>query len=186
MLILALSGAADVAALADARATGVLVRPDARDGGWLGAIPPDLALHAVLPNMAEFLRDAGERGFPAAALLRLRRASPAAWPALATAGMAHVADLARQDFRGIVPILTALERAGLPPAARRRLRSIALSSALTDLLLATGHAPALAHWIEFIHRSGIEAHLETNNLGHLLRRLTNWRITPDAVLGPLN
>src|SRR5262249_12703518 len=43
------------------------------------------------------------------------------------------------------------------------------------------------HVVQFVRRSiGVEAGLETLNLGHLLTRLAAWKIAPDFVIGPLN
>jgi len=187
-VIVAVSSERDVGILTrdSGRATGVLVRP-ARDTGWLADVPAHLPLDVILPNMPQFVRDASYRGFAGAAVLRLRHARLAGWPGLAVTGVTHLRDVARQDMRGVIPVLVELERASLPAAVRRRVRSITLSSMLTDLLLATGHARAVGHYVDFVRRRcRVEARLETNNIGQLLRRLPEWHVAPDAVLGPLN
>ena len=138
---------------------------------------------AVLPDLAQLLRDVAERGAFRAAGSRLAPGGfPACWR-LARTGLRHLADLGRQDFRGIVPVLIELERAR---AGRATLEGVALAAALTDLLLAAGHAECLAHLVSFLRRSGTRAGFETQNLGHLLPRLGSWGVAPDFVIGPLN
>jgi hypothetical protein len=188
-VIVAVSSAREVGILArdHGRASGALVRPSRDESGWLADVPSHLPLDVILPNMPQFVRDASYRGFAGAAVLRLQHARLAGWPALAITGVTHLRDVARQDMRGVIPILIELERASLPAAVRRRVRSITLSSMLTDLLLATGHARALGHYVDFVRRRcRVEARLETNNIGQLLRRLPEWHVAPDAVLGPVN
>jgi len=104
--------------------------------------------------------------------------------ALAVTVLRHLRDVARQDFRGIVPVMMALDRAGLGVG---RLQSVVLAAPLTDLLLAAGHGECLAHVATFVRRRmRAQSGLETLNLGHLLPRLANWGVTPDFVIGPLN
>jgi hypothetical protein len=138
---------------------------------------------AVLPDLAQLLRDVSERGAPRAAGSRLAAGGVTAGVRLAKTVLWHLMDVARQDFRGIVPVLIDLERGR---AGRGAPAGVALAAPLTDLLLAAGHAQCLAHVVAFLHRSGTRAGFETQNLGHLLTRLTTWGVVPDFVIGPMN
>lgn len=161
----------------------VLLRPSARARAMLAALPT-VPVVAVLPDMPQLLRDAAERGALRAALGRIASGGWRAWVRLAVTGLRHLRGIAGQDFRGIVPVLIELERAGLGDTA---LHGVALAAPLTDLLLAAGHGDCLAHVVAFLrHQVGTRAGFETLNLGHLLPRLAAWGVAPDFVIGPVN
>jgi hypothetical protein len=170
-----------VAALGD-EPGAVLVRPSAHTRALLAGLP-GVPVVAVLPDLAQLLRDVAERGAPRAAASRLAAGGIAGCWRLARTGLGHVRDVARQEFRGIVPVLIDLERAR---AGRARPEAVALAAPLTDLLLAAANAECLAHVVAFLRRSGVRAGFETQNLGHLLPRLASWGVEPDFVIGPLN
>jgi hypothetical protein len=192
--LVALDGAAEIAdpraaaqlvtrALAD-EPGAVLLRPSPRARAILAELPARVPVVAVLPDLPQLLRDAADRGAPRMALTRLAAGGIGAWARLAATALRHLRSLARQDFRGLVPVLIELERAGLGTAA---LQGVALAAPLTDLLLAAGHVDCLAHLVIFLRRQiGTQAGFETLNLGHLLPRLATWGIAPDFVIGPLN
>ena len=170
-------------ALAD-EAGAVLLRPSPRARAILAALPSRVPVVAVLPDLAQLLRDAADRGALRMALARLAAGGIGAWARVAATALRHLRSLAGQDFRGIVPVLIELERAGLGAAA---LQGVALAAPLTDLLLAAEHVDCLAHIVTFLRRqTGTQAGFETLNLGHLLPRLAAWGIAPDFVIGPFN
>jgi hypothetical protein len=139
---------------------------------------------AVVPDMAQLLRDVSERGPARAVLGRMAGGGVKAWWRLGVTGVRHVRGLAAQDFSGIVPVLIELERAGLE---RTNLVGVALAAPLTDLLMAAGHVACLSHVVHFVRaRLGTAAGFETHNLGHLLRRLEEWGAAADFVIGPFN
>ena len=162
----------------------LLLRSSPRARALLAALPRGVPAVAVLPDMAQLLRDASERGGMRAALDRLAGGGLSAWWRVAVTGLRHVRPLAAQDFMGIVPVLVELERTGL---GRASVQATALAAPLTDLLLAAGHVDCLTHFIHFVRdRVGTPAGFETMNLGHLLRRLAACGAAPDFVIGPLN
>jgi hypothetical protein len=160
----------------------VLVRPSARTRALLAALP-GIPVVAVLPDLAQLLRDVGEHGAPRAAASRVAAGGIAGFWRLARTGWRHVREVARQEFRGIVPVLIELERGS---SGRARPEAVALAAPLTDLLLAAENAECLTVVVSFLRRSGVRAGFETQNLGHLLPRLTSWGVEPDFVIGPLN
>lgn len=169
-------------ALAD-EGGAVLLRPSVRARGIVAAMP-GVPVVAVLPDMPQLLRDAAERGALHAAVRRLAGGGVRSWWRLAVTGLRQLPDIARQDFRGIVPVLIELERASLGATV---LHGVVLAAALTDLLLASGYGDCLAHVVSFLARQvGTRAGFETLNLGHLLPRLAAWGVAPDFVIGPLN
>ena len=178
----------DALARASAALGGVpgvaLVRPSTASREVLERMPPGVSLAAVLPDMARLAREVADRGAITAALGRLRRGGLGSSLRLADTVLRNFPAVARQDFRGIVLVLMALDRAGLGAAA---LQAVVLAAPLTDLLLAAGHGACLAHVVRFVRRRmGAQAGLETLNLGHLLPRLDAWGVAPDFVIGPLN
>lgn len=171
-----------VAAAVGGEPDGVLIRPSAGTRAALGDLA-GMPVVAVLPDLAQLLRDVAERGAPRAAGSRLAAGGiPGCWRLVRTS-LRHLADLARYDFRGIVPVLIELERGR---AGRSTPHGVALAAPLTDLLLAAGYAECLAHLVSFLRSSGTRAGFETQNLGHLLPRLASWGVAPDFVIGPLN
>jgi hypothetical protein len=173
-----------VAAALESEPGAVVLRPSPYARALVARLPVGVARVAVLPDMPQLLRDAAERGAARAVLGRAAAGGAAAWPRLVRTALGHLADLARQDFRGIVPLLIELDRAGLGTAA---LHGVAVAAPLTDLLLAAGHRHCLAHVVEYLRRRvGAAAGFETLNLGHLLPRLAAWEIAADFVIGPLN
>jgi hypothetical protein len=162
----------------------VLLRSSPRARAILAALPRGVPAVAVLPDMAQLLRDASERGPIRAALERLAGGGLAAWWHVGTTGLRHVRMLGARDFTGIVPLLVELER---PAFAGAALQAVALAAPLTDLLLAAGHVDCLTHFLYFVRdRLGTPAGYETLNLGHLLRRLAACGAAPDFVIGPVN
>ena len=170
------------AAACQAEPGAVLVRPTARTPALLAGLP-SLPVVAVLPDLPQLLRDVAERGAPCAAGSRLAAGGLAACWRLARTGLRHLPDIARKDFRGIVPVLIELERAR---AGQNAPQGVALAAPVTDLLLSAGHADCLGHVVSFLRRSGTRAGFETQNLGHLLTRLASWGVAPDFVIGPMN
>ena len=88
----------------------VLVRPAARTRALLAGLP-GVPVVAVLPDLAQLLRDVGERGAPRAAASRLAAGGIAGLWRLSRTVLRPVLDVARQDFRGLVPVLLEPERA---------------------------------------------------------------------------
>lgn len=162
----------------------VLLRPSPATAAIVAQLPAGVALAAVVPDLPQLAREVGEQGAVRAALARFRRGGLASSVALAVTVLRHLRDVARQDFRGIVPVMMALDRAGLGVGS---LQAVVLAAPLTDLLLAAGHGACLAHVTDFVRRRmGAQSGLETLNLGHLLPRLADWGVAPDFVIGPLN
>jgi hypothetical protein len=168
----------------EAGADGVLLAPTAESRAAAAAMGGALPVYAHVPNVPEFVRDSTELGLPGTALKRLRGAPPATFLRLGLTGMSHATGVLKGDFLGMVPIMLELEVASL---GARNLRGVVLSATLTDMVLAGGHRALFAHLVPFIRaRFGALAGFETHNLGHLLRRLREWGVQPDLVVGPLN
>jgi hypothetical protein len=178
------TAAARAAAALAAEPGAVLVRSSPRARAVLAALPPHVPVVAVVPDMAQLLRDASERGAVRAARERLAGGGLGAWWRVGVAGLRHLRYLSAQDFTGIVPVLVELERTGVGAAS---LQAVALAAPLTDLLLAAAHVDCLTHFLHFVRDTvGTPAGFETQNLGHLLRRLAACGTVPDFVIGPLN
>ncbi len=162
----------------------VLLRSSPRARAILAELPAGVPAVAVLPDMAQLLRDASERGGVRAARERLAGGGLSAWRRVGVTGLRHLRYLAARDFTGIVPVLIELERTGLGAAS---LQGVALAAPLTDVLLAVGHVDCLTHMLHFVRdQVGTVAGFETLNLGHLLRRLAACGAAPDFVIGPVN
>jgi len=171
-----------IAAAVGEEPDAVLIRPSVRAQAVLAQLP-DMSVVAVLPDLAQLLREVADRGAPRTVGSRLAAGGiPACWR-LARTGLRHLRDLMRQDFRGIVPVLIDLERAR---AGHGTPEGVALAAPLTDLLLAAGYAECFAHLVSFLRESGTRAGFETQNLGQLLASLASWDVAPDFVIGPLN
>jgi len=167
-----------------AGADGVLVSPSARLQAALAELKESVPVFALLPNVPEYVRDSSDVGLVGAALKRVRRAGPVTLARLGLTGLTHAFGVLASDFTGMVPLLLELEAASL---GARRLRGVVLAAALTDLALAGRHRRFFEHYTTFVRgRFGVQAGLETHNLGHLLAALREWGVRPDFVVGPVN
>lgn len=178
------AAAALVATALAAEPGAVLLRSSPRARAILAGLPRGTPAIAVLPDMAQLLRDISDRGPARAALERLSGGGLPAWWRVGTTALRHLRQVAAQDLTGIAPVLIELERSGLAHAS---VRGVALAAPMTDLLLATGHGECLRHTMTFLRtRTGLAAGFETLNLGHLLHRLRRWNVAADFVVGPFN
>ena len=172
-----------VAAL-DAGAQGVLTAPSPVTRAALTAAGRPIPTWALLPNVPAYVRDSSEAGLVGAAMKRVKGASPATLMRLGLTGMSHALGVVGGDFAAMAPLLLELESAAL---AAPRLEGVVLAAPITDIALAGRNRRFFAHLTEFIRgRFGASAGFETHNIGHLLRALREWGITPDLVVGPLN
>jgi hypothetical protein len=167
-----------------AGAGGVVVTPSSEARAALAAEGAEVPAWALVPNVPAYVRDASDFGLVGAALRRVRGASPATLVRLGMTGVTHAAGVLASDLAGLVPVLLELECASL---SARRLEAVILASTLTDLALAGEHRGFFDHYVRFVRsRFRVRAGFETHNLGTLLRRLREWGIAPDCVIGPVN
>jgi hypothetical protein len=168
----------------DAGADGLLATPSAPLAAALQELETRVPIYALLPNVHQYVRDSSDLGLIGAAMKRVRRAGPLALLRLGLTGLWHALPVLRNDFAGMVPMLLELEYASL---GRCDLQGVVLAAPITDLALAGGHHHFFAHYVKFVHgRFKARAGFETHNLGHLLERLREWKVTPDLVVGPVN
>ena len=166
-----------------AGAEGVLVSPSRPLRAALAELKQPVPIYALLPNMPEYVRDSSDLGLVGAALKRLKRASPLTLARLGLTGLTHSLAVLKSDLTGMVPLLLELEAAALGAAD---LRAVVLAAPLTDLALAGRHRAFFEHYCGFVRSRFGAAGFETHNLGHLLRRLREWGVRPDLVVGPVN
>lgn len=170
----------------EAKASAILLSPSDSVLRVLAGSPsaslPEVV--AVVPNMAEYVRDASDHGLMGAALVRLRRADRPALARVAWVSLTSVLGLVVQDVKTMLRLLLELELASL---RRFRPKRIVLAAGLTDLALAAGNRAFFDAFCLHVRRfHGAEPCVETQNLGHLLRRFREWGPAIAAVLAPLN
>jgi hypothetical protein len=136
----------------------------------------NVPMHVVIPALTEHERHGLEPGIEP--LLARRRRS-----GLGLASLSGSAAFGRGDLIARLPVLIESELARVPP---RDVRGLVLDAWLTDLALAAGHQRFFESWGRIAHRFRAMAGLETHNLGLLLRRLREWKVQPDYVVGPIN
>jgi hypothetical protein len=102
---------------------------------------------------------------------------------LGLAALSGSAAFGRGDLVARLPVLIESELARVPP---RDVKGLVLDAWLTDLALAASHRRFFESWPKIARRFRAMAGLETHNLGLLLRRLREWNVRPDYVVGPLN
>jgi hypothetical protein len=163
---------------------GVLASPSTEMRSALDGARDGLPVYALLPNVPAYVRDSSEAGLIGAALKRVQGAPPGVLVRLGMTGMTHALGVLASDFASLLPLLLELEAAALGP---RPLAGVLVAAPITDLALAGGNARFFVHLVAFIRgRWGAQAGFETHNLGHLLRRLREWGVKPDLVVGPVN
>lgn len=167
-----------------AGADGVLVSPSQALRLALAELKQSIPIYALLPNVPEYVRDSSDVGLVGAAMKRVKRASPGTLIRLGLTGMSHAMGVLASDFAAMMPILLELEAASL---GAKDLRGVVIAAPITDLALAGKHRGFFDHLVRFIHgRFHAQAGFETHNLGHLLRMLREWGVSPDLVVGPVN
>lgn len=134
-------------------------------------------VHVVVPALSEHERYQLEPGIEP--LLARRRRSR-----LGLAALSGSTPFGRGDLLARLPLLIESEISRIPP---RDVRGLVLDAWLTDVALAASHRRFFESYPKMAHRArGAQAGLETHNLGLLLRRLREWNVAPDFVIGPLN
>lgn len=168
----------------DAGADGILASPSLVTRAALTAAGRPIPTWALLPNVPAYVRDMSEAGLVGAAVKRVQGASPATLARVGLTGVQHALGVVGGDFASMVPLLLELEAAALGAA---RLEGVVIAAPITDVALAGRNRHFFAHLTAFIRaRFGGKAGFETHNLGHLLRRLREWGVEPDLVIGPVN
>ena len=168
----------------DAGAEGVLAGPSPALSAALAELKRPVPIFALLPGIPDFERH--ELGLGAEDLLerRWRRAALPLRMRLSLESLMRIPPPGHGDFVSRVPVLLELEAAALRV---RDLRAVILSAPLTDLALAAGNRrffQRLTRSMRRRFRAG--AGFESRTLGPLLRRLREWEVRPDLVLGPVN
>ncbi len=168
-----------------AGASAVLVAPgEVTDRLLIGLDRSHWSVYGLLPNVPQYVRDSSDFGLMGAAVARVKSASPGALMRLGVTGMLNSGRVLSKDFAGMMCLLLELEAARLQ---RHRPQAYFLAAAITDLGLSAGYSGMFSHYVKYIHgRFGVPAGLETHNLGHLLRKLREWKTPVDAVIGPVN
>jgi hypothetical protein len=166
-----------------AGAEGVLASPSPPLRAALAELRQPVPIVALLPNVPEYVRDSSDLGLVGTALKRVRRAGLSTLARLGFTGLTHALAVLKSDLTGMVPLLLELEVAALGPVD---LRAVVLAAPLTDLALAGRHRAFFEHYCRFVRGRFGAAGLETHNLGYLLRRLREWGVRPDLVVGPVN
>ncbi|MEO5988431.1 MAG: hypothetical protein ABIU54_01340 [Candidatus Eisenbacteria bacterium] len=168
----------------DAGADGILASPSPVTRAALTAAGRPIPTWALLPNVPAYVRDMSDSGLVGAAVKRVKGASPATLARVGFTGMQHALGVVGGDFASMVPLLLELEAAALGAA---RLQGVVIAAPITDVALAGRNRLFFAHLTAFIRaRFGAKAGFETHNLGHLLRRLREWGVEPDLIIGPVN
>jgi hypothetical protein len=113
-----------------------------------------------------------------------REAGLAARVRMGWTGLLRLSSFRRGDFATRVPVLLEAEAERLP---RRGVMAVVIAAPLTDAALAGDHRAFFASLPRFVRaRFGAAAGFETRNPGLLLRRLREWSVDADFVVGPLN
>ena len=168
----------------DAGAEAVLVAPSHKVRLALAELPRPIPLLVVLPAVewTEALELApgiqsrvanARRGAPFGGVMGARFAS-----------LLRLPGLMRGDWGALLPVLLELEAARL---ARGELAGVVLAGEFADVALAAANARFFARYVDYVRkRFKVPAGIETRNLGWMLKRLEEWSVAPDFVVGPLN
>ncbi len=166
----------------EAGSEGVLSSPSAALRAALAELDRTIPLVAVLPALRPQEYRLLEPGVEPL-LARSRRDVGSGWR-LVWRGLLRGRVFRAGDFAARVPLLLEAEASRLP---RRGLESVVIAAPLTDAALAGGHRVFFESTARFVRgRFRAAAGFETRNPGVLLRRLREWSLRPDFVVGPVN
>ncbi len=176
--------AVTLAKAVQAGADAVLASPSPALRTALGELNRPIPMCAVLPALRPQEYRMMEPGVEPP-LLRARRAAGAgAQLRMFWTGLRRLAMFRHGDYAARVPLLLEAESRLLP---RRGLEAVVIAAPVTDVALAGEHRV----FFESLARVGrarvrVAAAIATRNPGLLLRRLREWEVRPDFVVGPMN
>ena len=168
----------------DAGAAGVLSSPSPALRMALAELVRVVPIFAVLPALSPQDFRILEPGVEPLIARAGRDAGFGARLRMGATGLLRLSRFRRGDFAARVPVLL---EAGARLLPRRGVTGIVIAAPLTDSALAGDHRAFFESLPGFVRkRFRAAAGFETRNPGQLLRRLRDWGVQPDFVVGPVN
>jgi len=168
----------------EAGAEAVLSSPSPAVRAAIAELGRPLPVCAVLPALRPQEYRMMEPGVEPPLLRARRDAGAGAQLRMLWTGLTRLSMFRHGDFAARVPQLLEAE-AGLLP--RRGLKAVVIAAPLTDAALAGEHRLFFESVARFVRsRFRVAAGFETRNPGFMLRRLREWEMRPDFVVGPMN
>jgi len=168
----------------DAGAEGVLSAPSPALRTALAELTRAVPIHAVLPTLTPQGYRVLEPGVEPLIARTRRDADLTARVRMSLTSLRRLSAFRQGDFAARVPVLLEAAARLLP---RRGLVGVVIAAPLTDAALAGDHRAFFTLLPGFVHaRFRAAAGFETRNPGLLLRRLREWGVAPDLVVGPMN
>jgi hypothetical protein len=168
----------------DAGAEGVLGSPSPALRTALAELERAVPLWAVLPALSPQEYRMLEPGVEPLIERALRQAGAGTRLRAGWTGLLRWAPFRHGEFAARVPVLL---EAGARLLPHRGLEGVVIAAPLADAALAGGNRAFFASLPRFVRtRFRAAAGFETFNPGLLLRRLREWGLEPDLVVGPVN
>jgi hypothetical protein len=143
-----------------------------------------LAIHPVVPNMRDFLRDASDDGLAGATVRRWAGASWSDRIRIALHQLSRVTRVLSKDFATGILILADIELSKFRPWGST---FALLDASVTDLALALDNERLIRGFLELAERVyGLRAGVATYNYETLVRHARSWGLKPSVVAAPFN
>jgi hypothetical protein len=173
--------AVTVARALDAGVDGLLGSPSPVLVDAMKKLKRKVPLYAVVPALSEEERLELEPGVEP---LLNRRNARGSSGGMTLTRITRPAAFYGGDWASRLPVLIESELASL---AGHSLRGVVLDVWITDFALAAGNARVFETFVKFVHsRYRTLAGFETHNLGTLVARLDEWKLSPDFLVAPVN
>lgn len=168
----------------DAGAAGVLGSPSLALRTALAELERIVPIYAVLPALSPQAYRMLEPGVEPLITRARRDAGLAGRLRMNLTGFLRLSAFRHGDFAARVPVLL---EAGASLLPRRGVAGIVIAAPLTDAALAGGHRAFFESLPRFVRaRFQAASGFETRNPGQLLKRLREWGVAPDFIVGPVN
>jgi hypothetical protein len=145
---------------------------------------PSLQVYPIIPNVIGYVREATDYGLVGAARRRIRQMAIVDLLKIGIRSSLSAPRVLKRDFNTLMAILFEVELASFKSL---KPRVVFLHPQITDLALAFDNRALLELYLKTMRaRFGAEPGLATNNLGWLLPKLKEWRLTVPFLLTPFN
>jgi len=147
-------------------------------------VMPQLQVYPIIPNVIGYVREATDYGLVGAARRRIQQMALLDLIKIGIGGAFKAHNVLKRDFNTLMSILFEVELASFKSLAPQ---VVFLHPQITDLALAFGNRRLFELYLSVMRtRFHAEPGLATNNLGWLVPKLKEWKLSTPYLLTPFN